>query len=191
MALRRAMDAPLHLLDHDRLGAAVREALAHDALLDRTLQRKRLGRRHAQSLVTGVIAVIHVVHASQGLGRSCPSALKPCSKALSLVNSIPAEAATISSSPRYTANRRAEARKAFAAGPDPARHEPHLPRPSAESSWSMAKVPIFRPSLRRRIAAARPGPACACRPRRRLGVDRAALIAPDAIAELDLGEAGR
>ncbi len=56
---------------------------------------------------------------AQGLGRCVPSALKPCSKALSLVNSLPAEAATISSSPRYTANRRAEARKTFAAGPKP------------------------------------------------------------------------
>ena len=38
LAFARSDDAALHLLDHDRLAAAVREALAHDALLDRALQ---------------------------------------------------------------------------------------------------------------------------------------------------------
>ena len=48
---RRTDDAALDLLDHDRLAAAVAEALAHDALLDAAaLERQRLGRGHAQLL---------------------------------------------------------------------------------------------------------------------------------------------
>ena len=48
----------LHRLDHDRLRAAVGEALAHRALLDRTLQRQRLG-RHVQRLVARVLRITH------------------------------------------------------------------------------------------------------------------------------------
>ena len=43
----RADDAALYLLDHDLLGAAMAEALAHDALLDAALERQRLLRRSA------------------------------------------------------------------------------------------------------------------------------------------------
>ena len=46
-----AVHAALHLLDHHRLGAAVTEALAHDALLDAaSLQRQGLRGVHAQLL---------------------------------------------------------------------------------------------------------------------------------------------
>ena len=69
--LAGAMGAALDLLHHHGLRAAMRKTLAYDALFDRTLERKRLGRRRGQSLVAGIVGVIHIVHTSQGLGRSC------------------------------------------------------------------------------------------------------------------------
>ena len=51
--------AMLHLLDNDRLAAAVRETLAHDALLNRTLERKRLRRIESQGLVAAVFRIVH------------------------------------------------------------------------------------------------------------------------------------
>src|SRR5690606_16366822 len=55
-------DAELALLglDNDRLGAPVREILAHGSLFQpRTLQRQRLLRRHAQSLVVARFRIAH------------------------------------------------------------------------------------------------------------------------------------
>src|SRR5215831_19308232 len=47
--------APLHLLHHDRLGAAMAEALAHHTLLDAALrQRQGLGGGDLQRLVAGI-----------------------------------------------------------------------------------------------------------------------------------------
>ena len=50
--------ATLDGLDHHRFRAAMGEALAHHALLDRALQRQRLG-RHVESLVARVFRIIH------------------------------------------------------------------------------------------------------------------------------------
>ncbi len=117
--LRRFMGAALHLFDDDGLGAAMREALAHDALFDGALQRQRLARLHGQGLVAGIVRIVHIAHASQGSRPFEPSALKPCSKASFIVKSCPSRGASASPSPRYNASRRAEARKTFAAAPSP------------------------------------------------------------------------
>ena len=49
--LPHARTAALHLFDDNGLGASMREALAHHALLNRTLKAKRLGLGYMQRLV--------------------------------------------------------------------------------------------------------------------------------------------
>ena len=59
--LSRRQNAPLHLLDNDRLAAPMREALSHRALLNRALQvQSRLRRRGRHSLV----AITRFTHAT-------------------------------------------------------------------------------------------------------------------------------
>ena len=94
-----------------------------DALLDRALQRQRLARRARsrscrrncwnrsyRSCVPRAVA--------PGPFDSAPSALKSCSESLVRCQIRASfESRSASSSPRYNASRRAEARKTFAAGP--------------------------------------------------------------------------
>ena len=58
--LARRQNATLYLLDDDRLGAPVRKALPHRALLNRALQmQRRLQRRGAH----GLVAIVRLTHA--------------------------------------------------------------------------------------------------------------------------------
>ena len=70
LRLARPGDAALHLLDNDRLAAAMAEALAHDALLDAAaLERQRLGRGDAQLLAAIFVRLSH--------SRSCLRPVSP------------------------------------------------------------------------------------------------------------------
>jgi hypothetical protein len=59
--LARSDRAAFHLLDHNGLGPAMGEALTHNALLDRTLQRQRL-RGHMQRLVAA--SILRIAHSA-------------------------------------------------------------------------------------------------------------------------------
>ena len=73
-AARRPMHAALHLLDHDRLGAAVRKALAHDARSTGRFSDSVFVGEHAQRLVAGVFGLTH---------QSCVPGLAPIRNPLS------------------------------------------------------------------------------------------------------------
>jgi hypothetical protein len=57
-----ANKAAFYLFDDNRFCPTMRKALAHNALLDRTLKAKRLRLGHMQRLVTRCIFVVHSVH---------------------------------------------------------------------------------------------------------------------------------
>ena len=126
----RRRDAALAaLLDHDLLGAAMAETLAHGAGLDARLQRQGLA-RHTQSLVARRFGINHSAVLISLRCARCAQSLKLSS----VQNSLPAPAVLSSSAIRYRTRIWLRDRKVLLAGPASSAACITFDRPSAKSN---------------------------------------------------------